>query len=278
MIRNVFLITNTSCNQTCSYCFYNTGLLKNVGGFLNHDNLRKFLDKGVERMSITGGEPLINPYLFEYIKIATNVSKNVILSTNGKLLTSQVIERLKNLGIKKIFISLDDLSGNFDRKYRGFHALTTVKNALQANMRVEISSVITTENIDKIFDLQEFCLENNINFWPTPLFCNKRNKLDLSNLRAKEWKEIIGKIPLKYKDTKAAKFLKMYYRIFVKKDIIVRTCPLTDQLIINVDGDITRCFFGKSIGNIENSKLSKIKLSNEKKVNCFGQQCFQHLI
>ena len=289
MIKNLFLITNTTCNQSCTYCYYNIGAEKRIKGFLNPKLLKKFLDTKIRRISITGGEPLINPHLDEYLKIARGFSNNIALSTNGKLLTKEKIKYLKKMDVKRIFISLDDINANLQNKLRSDSKKSTLKaiNYLK-NSEVEttVTMVVTSYNIDNIFEVQEYCIRNNCKFWPQPIYLSKKSKqyqdFSLQSIGKKKWKKLINSVPKKLLNTKGAEFLKKYYKIFIDNEQTKNIqCPFKDkQLVINANGDIKLCFHSKPIANIKNRKLSQIvnakSFQNNRK--CFNEQCFQYLI
>ena len=286
-MKNVFIITNTSCNQCCNYCYYNIGVEKKINGLLNSDNLKKFLDCKVDKISITGGEPLINPDLFKYLKIARKHTKKIVLSTNGLLITRNLVKRLISNGINKFFVSLDQIDGEYHDKFRSnskSSALAAIQILLLNNCDVSVTSVITTKNISKIFDLQRFCNNNNIKFWPQPVFIPAYNKklcdLNLANIKKDKWKKIIEEIPENMINTKAAKFLLKYFELFIKADKSKYfDCGFgSDQMVINVDGSIKACFHGPQLGNINNNKLSSWRWEKIRNNDCFSEACFQYYL
>jgi len=286
MIKNVFLITNTSCNQSCSYCYYNIGVEKKIKGYLDYKLLKRFLNRRVHRISITGGEPLINPYLFKYLKIAKEKSNNIALSTNGKLLNSKMLADLKKAGVCRIFISLDDIVGELQNNLRS-HSKKSTLRAIQlltkSGLEVSITTVITSRNVDRIFEMQSYCLKNNFRFWPQPIYIVKNKKsqpLSLKSLGNRKWEKIINSIPKDMSSTRGAKFLNNYYQIFIQKKRKNIQCPFKNrQLVVNTNGDIKLCFHSQPISNIKNNKLSRISQSKIfKNENCFAEQCFQYFL
>jgi len=78
------------CNLRCPYC-YNTGLVLNneedenlssVNDLFEHLEKRKNV---ISALAISGGEPLINPYLKEIIQKAKSLNMLVKMDTNGML-------------------------------------------------------------------------------------------------------------------------------------------------------------------------------------------------
>lgn len=253
---------------------------------MDYKLLRRFLDRKIHRISITGGEPLINPYLFKYLKIAREKSKNMALSTNGKLLSSKILADLKKAGVGRIFISLDDAIGELQNNLRS-HSKNSTLRAIQllkeSGMEISITMVITSKNVNLIFEIQNYCFKNNFRFWPQPIYISKNKKsqpISLKSLGNKKWKKIINSIPKKMSSTRGAKFLNNYYQIFIQKKIKNIQCPFKNkQLVINANGDIKLCFHSQPIANIKNNKLSRVLRSKIfKNEDCFDEQCFQYFL
>ena len=108
------------CNFRCTYC-----MPKEVFGrefaFLRRDELltfeeiarlaRLFVPAGVEKVRLTGGEPLLRRDLEELIAqlAAIDGLRDIALTTNGSLLTREKARSLKAAGLNRITVSLDSL-------------------------------------------------------------------------------------------------------------------------------------------------------------------------
>ncbi|HUP28428.1 MAG TPA: GTP 3',8-cyclase MoaA [Chloroflexia bacterium] len=107
------------CNFRCTYC-----MPKEVFGhdfhFLPHADLltfeeitrlaRIFIDRGVDKIRITGGEPLVRRDLERLIEMLARLDglKDLTLTTNGSLLARKA-SALKDAGLKRVTVSLDSL-------------------------------------------------------------------------------------------------------------------------------------------------------------------------
>ncbi len=71
---------------------------------------RIFIQLGVEKIRITGGEPLVRANLHELIRMLAPLPglRDLTLTTNGSLLRSQA-QRLREAGLQRITVSLDAL-------------------------------------------------------------------------------------------------------------------------------------------------------------------------
>jgi cyclic pyranopterin phosphate synthase len=118
-LRDLRISVTDRCNFRCTYC-----MPKAVYGpdhqFLLRDELltyeeiarlaRLFVARGVEKIRLTGGEPLVRRDLDALIAQLTAIPglKDLTLTTNGSLLRLQA-QRLKAAGLKRITVSLDSL-------------------------------------------------------------------------------------------------------------------------------------------------------------------------
>ncbi|MFO7886532.1 MAG: radical SAM protein [Desulfobacteraceae bacterium] len=103
------------CNLACMYCVPRKNIPK-----LSHKKIARYeelikivnlaADIGINKVRITGGEPLVRKGIFTFIKKLQDIKKikDIALTTNGVLLKKQKIN-LKNSGIKRLNISLDTL-------------------------------------------------------------------------------------------------------------------------------------------------------------------------
>jgi len=117
-LRDLRVSVTDRCNFRCTYC-----MPKEVFGkdfqFLEREQLlsfgeihrlvRIFRDHGVQKIRITGGEPLVRRKLERLIEMLSYWSDlDLTLTTNGSLLKHSA-RTLKDAGLKRITVSLDSL-------------------------------------------------------------------------------------------------------------------------------------------------------------------------
>ena len=75
------------CNLNCVHCYAGGNQSIDMDKQLAQDIINQANDMGINRLVITGGEPLINDNVFEYAEYARNIGiPDVALLTNGTLL------------------------------------------------------------------------------------------------------------------------------------------------------------------------------------------------
>ncbi len=118
-LRDLRISVTDRCNFRCTYC-----MPKEVFGpafqFLQRDELltfeeitrlaRIFIEHGVEKIRLTGGEPLVRRGLDELVRQLSGVPglQDLTLTTNGSLLRAQA-RKLRDSGLQRITVSLDSL-------------------------------------------------------------------------------------------------------------------------------------------------------------------------
>jgi GTP 3',8-cyclase len=117
-LRDLRISVTDRCNFRCVYC-----MPREMFGpdhqFLHRDQIltfeeitrlaRIFVDHGVEKIRLTGGEPLVRkdfPQLISMLSAIPNL--DLTLTTNGSLLAKHA-QALKDAGLKRVTVSLDSL-------------------------------------------------------------------------------------------------------------------------------------------------------------------------
>lgn len=158
------------CDLRCVYCMSpNTRFLPRAELLTLEEVIRlgrNFVDLGVDRIRITGGEPLVRRDVIQVFEAlgALDGLRELTLTTNGTQLP-RFARPLAAAGVKRVNISLDSLrpdrfhritrNGELAKVMRGIDA------ALEAGFeRVKINSVILRHrNHDEVCDLARFALE-----------------------------------------------------------------------------------------------------------------------
>lgn len=94
---------------------------------------------GVEKIRITGGEPLVRPLIENLIKSIAKIPhiKNIGLTTNGLLLLERV-EKLKSSGLNSVNISLDSFKEDRFKMMTGINGLGKVISSIQKQEKPDL--------------------------------------------------------------------------------------------------------------------------------------------
>ena len=199
------------CNFACLFCMPEKDKVK----WLPRDDILSFEEitrvarilasMGVDRVRLTGGEPLIRKHLEVLVSMLRSVEgiSSLDMTTNGWYLADKA-EALKKAGLRGVTVSLHSLRRDRFAKISGMDALPTVLKGIgvakEAGLDpVKINSVaIRGYNDDEILQLVEFAREIDapirfIEFMPLD------GLGDWSVDRMVSGKEILEKVSAKYK-------------------------------------------------------------------------------
>ena len=62
--------------------------------------------QGVMQINLTGGEPLAHPQFFEILEKACSLFPNVVILSNGALMTEEVLEKIHQYDVTSVNISI----------------------------------------------------------------------------------------------------------------------------------------------------------------------------
>ncbi len=158
------------CNFRCVYCMPKQVFDKNYQ-FLPHSSLlsfeeitrvaKLFLAHGVEKIRITGGEPLLRKHiehLIEMLSALRTVSgkaPDLTLTTNGALLAKKA-QSLKDAGLQRITVSLDALDNDcFQRMNDVDFPVSSVLEGIEAAHKVGLGPIKINMVVKKGLNDQE---------------------------------------------------------------------------------------------------------------------------
>lgn len=159
-----------TCNLKCVHCYMDSDARK-YEGELSTEEAKSFIDDlaefNVPVLLFSGGEPLIRPDFFELAEYARDKGIRPTLSTNGTLITRAVAQRIKDIGVGYVGISLDGLREVND-KFRGRSgafeaAMQGIQNCVAVNQRVGLRFTINSHNLAELDNIFDFIEEENIN-------------------------------------------------------------------------------------------------------------------
>ena len=161
------------CDFRCVYCMDEKMSFLPRAQLLTLEELewvgRAFVELGVTKIRITGGEPLVRKNILELFQGLGKLDglKELVLTTNGSQLV-KMAQPLQNAGVKRLNISLDTLKQARFRKMTRIGKLDKVLDGIDAALnagfkRVKINAVILkNRNHDEVSDLVQFAVNNGI--------------------------------------------------------------------------------------------------------------------
>jgi GTP 3',8-cyclase len=158
------------CDFRCTYCMSEHMTFLPKADLLSLEELDRlcstFVHLGVEKLRITGGEPLVRKGILTFFEamsrhLQTGALKELTLTTNGSQL-AKFAQPLADLGVRRINVSLDTLHpqkfAEITRWGRLPQVLDGIAAAKAAGLRVKINAVaLKGFNEDELFPLLDWC-------------------------------------------------------------------------------------------------------------------------
>ncbi len=168
--RNLRVSLTAACNYACTYCVPDGKKLQAADHELSAEALSYAVEllvdaAGIEKLRITGGEPLLSP---KFDALLPQVMKlplaDVSVTTNGQLILRKA-DLIAQSGLKRINVSLDTLDPERFRAIARGGDLATVLEGMalmrEAGLRIKVNMVpMRTRNAEQILPMLDFCLEH----------------------------------------------------------------------------------------------------------------------
>ena len=202
------------CNMRCMYCMPRGNVRWfNEQDVLDYREISRLVsilaNLGIERIRLTGGEPLLRPNLENLIVSLAKLDgiNSISMTTNG-LLFGEKAKKLKDAGLESVNISLDTFRPARFKAITGLDSINKVIEAINAaenvGLNVKINTVVIRGwNDDEIVDFARFARDTGhivrfIEFmpldgsgiWQSNLVYTKREMIDQIT------KNLVGVMPL----------------------------------------------------------------------------------
>ncbi|WP_016911498.1 GTP 3',8-cyclase MoaA [Mammaliicoccus vitulinus] len=288
-IRDLRISVTDRCNFRCDYC-----MPKEIFGddfvFLPKQELLSFeeivrLSKmystlGVEKIRITGGEPLLRRNLYKLIQELNNIEgiEDIGLTTNGLLLKKHGLN-LYQAGLRRVNVSIDALDNELfksinNRNISASQILEQIDYAVSIGLKVKVNVVIQKGiNDQEILPLVQYFKDKNIivrfiefmdvgndNGWNFDKVVTKKEMLD----------EIASTFDIEPVDANYFGEVATYYRhkdngaqFGLITSVSASFCSSCTRARISSDGKFYGCLFAEKNGYDIKSELRSGKTDDE---------------
>lgn len=252
------------CNLRCTYC-NPVDLPK--GYFTNSNKMssdeidaiaRVFVQQGVKKIRLTGGEPLVRKDAREIIQRLSKYPIELAITTNG-VFVHEFIETFQDAGIRAVNVSLDSLKKDrnfsitqrdeFDRVKQNIDLL------LENNFHVKVNSVVIKDvNDDEILDFVDWTKDQPIHVRFIEFMPFAGNQWD--NKKVFSHGDMLDLIASKYEFTKLSNekndtakkyFIEGHKGTFAVISTMSQPfCGGCNRMRLTTDGKMKNCLFSKS--------------------------------
>ncbi len=136
------------CNFRCRYCVTSSEF-----SVISHERIARYeeimhitrlaCELGITKVRITGGEPFARKGIFPFLEELCTLPelKDVSITTNGALLSPEKVQRLADMGIKRLNFSLDTLDPQCFKSITGRDRFDRVWEAVMAAHEAGIAPI-----------------------------------------------------------------------------------------------------------------------------------------
>jgi cyclic pyranopterin phosphate synthase len=157
------------------------------------------IDEGVNKIRITGGEPLLREDLDKFIKMIYDYKPSIDLAmTTNAYLLKGVAQKLKDAGLKRINVSIDTLKPEVAIKIAQKDVLQNVLDgvdeALKVGLKVKVNMVpMKSLNADEIIDVLEYSKARGMSIRFIEYMENQYASKEIKGLKSDELLSILSK-------------------------------------------------------------------------------------
>ena len=257
-----------ACNFNCRHC-YSRGRAKESP--LTRAQLLRIAnalaEANVFSVNLGGGEPLLDPNVYDVIECLSSRHVVACLSTNGWNLDDDAIQRLRDAHLSTLFVSVDSHDPDvhdYIRNQKGSHAraIRTIKSCVRHDLEVSFSTVVSSYNwrdLGQIVDLADSLGVEKLNIKRFRPVGNGEKNMDEFVIRAEDEEEMLELVErLTNTSGKAITFLYLDFPVAKTNE----GCPCgRTALGVMPDGSLKMCVYGTVvIGNILHDDLREVWL------------------
>lgn len=266
-MRSVLIEITNACNLKCIHCFNIVDRACDDTEFMSVSNIEKIVEKcykkSMNKVYISGGEPLLHPNISEIIELCgTYKDVQFVITTNGLSLDDKLLAKIESYDNIGIQISIDGITKETYEAQRGLGTfdlfITNLTLLKKSKVKRKIArTCITKLNYKEVPTIYEYLYQHKIT--PTFLFVN-----NLGNAQV-HWAELSLSFAQKLSVLDNINKLNNYHNFYVSPPEPVSACNFTEQtevksFLVKYTGEVAPCqyFYTDSIGNIFDQEIDEI--------------------
>lgn len=172
-VRYLRLSVTDRCNLRCTYCMAEDMVFLPKSRVLSLEEMlavgQAFVELGVEKIRLTGGEPLVRNGIEELAQGLGQLAglRELVMTTNGVLL-NKFAKPLQQAGVQRLNISIDSLQPEKFKKLSRFGVLDDVLLGIDAAInagfkRIKLNAVVLKGvNDDEVVGLTRFAVDRGL--------------------------------------------------------------------------------------------------------------------
>lgn len=267
----VYLELTRACNLRCKHCLNDSGEI--MPNQLNEEEFEKLINNlaeaGVQEIRLTGGEPLLYKNIYKLIKLCTDNGICTSLGTNGTLITKESAQKLKDVGLKKVVVSIDGTQDKHDEirgKGNYSKSIDGIKYLKNVGINVRVNAVIMKSNMEDVINLAKILNKEKITLFIRRFIESGRGEnLKDNMLNQKDYEYVKEKLKEELDDSNPyvnGHYLRINEGVHprIPLPFTIRGCKAGQRAIaIMPDGEIQLCGFlsAQGFSGVENVRNIK---------------------
>lgn len=266
-VKGFILNADNRCNFTCPHCYTKSGSGDFGTSALSLEDIKRLGDEadelGVYEIDIQGGEPLLNPNLFQILEALGTKRFYTYITTNGWLLDEAMANKLAQYGLDRVSVSIDAFTEAEHDRFRckpgSFkRAIQALEHVKKAEMKAYVNIVVGHYNAQskELEDFLDFLSENGYGIVFNCASPTGNWKGNYEAMLTAEDSRHLEKLKEKHKD-----IIRDLWNYFNPMDKLNYGCPAVNLFYVNPLGDILPCpYIHTRLGNIKEDSLKDILL------------------
>ncbi len=160
------------CNMGCPYCFlgeHPEGVLPDLPTNIVKEAIKKLKEGGARMLNYSGGEPLLRDDIIELIEYGHGLGLITILSTNGILLSAELIRELRDC-LTWVTLPIDGPNAGIHDSVRGKrehfeNVLDQLKIFESSGISLKVNTMLCKKNIAFVKDIADLLKRFKIRKW-----------------------------------------------------------------------------------------------------------------
>lgn len=264
--RGIDMNLNNACNLRCQHCFTNSPKGDHAKDKLSLEKISEIADQahelGIFEWDLQGGELLLQKdFLFDALRAIKTERFYMYLTTNGFFMTQEIADKLAELGVNRVSVSIDSIHPEVHDEFRGkkdswrraINALEMVQNAgMSPYLNITVGHYnAKSDDIRALFDLSKEKRYTTLVNVATPSgMWQKLSEIMVDD----EDKAYLIEMRKKYKN-----ILRNLWNPFDNDREGLIGCNTVNRLYITPLGDVLPCpYVHIKIGNVFDSTLKEI--------------------
>lgn len=192
-------ITTNLCNAKCQHC--STGASGKLDQELSTEEamilLDEFSELGVFDIAFSGGEPILRRDIFDLLEYAIDRGLRVGIGTNGLVISKKMVERLSEIGVSRVQVSLDGAIPETHDSIRGVltcfeHAVNAIRLCKESVLKTKVCFTANALNYQQLNGVIDLCLKLRVDCFNMSRFVPIGRGSQSLDLSPQQWKEVLS--------------------------------------------------------------------------------------